>query len=397
MPTFEVELRNQDAGAAPDGALEVRLLFPPLRTRFGKASIPDRLGGVIDSYAPTGVLVWIAWERRLDAKPATLTLEYVGEPPIEPEQRFSSDSLEDEVAVRVASLPRDVATPGLVRDDIIRGRHQLIDDQSEARFRELVEKRRIEIEATGDSTRRAQQRFFFDYDTKTHPDALFRDPARKAEIESAVGVLACRLIGRLPLQNAQTPAVEELPGGILERLSGLQLEIFRWHFPGSDAGIDLSGFDAAFVAFSVGRLVPAVRTTTYWNGLPNSANFFMFAEFAIHAIEKNESVEAWVKLLPTLVRCQELYTRVFAPYCKRNGVQREVARPRRTFGMYGGWCPTPDDIDVTIRALEDEYRLLGLDSSNLPGLIERHVLNARCAFPLGVTGSDDPCDAIDPS
>ncbi len=223
-------------------------------------------------------------------------------------------------------------------------------------------------------------RFFLEFDAATNPylferapksvtqqDArevlplsLFDQAVRSALIEKAAGILIRRtqLRGRV----AAKVAVEGLPaaGGSaipapadLKRirftqehagvdqplsvpevrfLSALQMEMITRHFPGTTG--ELADFDAvadAFRQFASGNLrrkrsepvkqaAPRIDSRlSKWNGEPDSAKLFLFAEFALLALETLEAAgdadaqKFWTLMLPIFEEVQTIYARCYAP------------------------------------------------------------------------------------
>jgi hypothetical protein len=98
----------------------------------------------------------------------------------------------------------------------------------------------------------------------------------------------------------------------LDYLSKLQLGIMREYLPDGDDVIDLEAFTEAFEMFANGELRVEV-VNGVWNGEPDSAFEFSFAEFAFVAIENNIDDEEWSSLVIALVMSQEIFTQTYKP------------------------------------------------------------------------------------
>ena len=398
MPNIVVSATNAAEAAAPNDApaFEVWLKFLPSRTRFFAPSVgeSEALGRVL-SWAPTSALVWIAWDNPLmSGRSIEITLPYVGEPPIRPSVHFSANSIQAEVASILDEARASEEQAAIVRQRVIKSRHDQVDLDTKVILAAYLNARRRHIATVENDELKRQMDFFLDYDVATNPN--FLSDAGDIELAEAVqgahGVLRLRVVGRAVNPSAQpTDALER---ALLTRLSDIQLQVIRRHFPGAQAGIDVGRFDEAFIAFATSQLVPEIAVTDHWNGRPDSAFYFMFAEFAIHAIESHESEAEWAALLPTFMRCQDLYTEVFAPFCDvPPGSKTEIPEERRTFAMYRDQGNRrPANVDDVIQRMKDHYQ--ELDPTDVHALIEHHANNAHRAFPLGSAGPVDPCDAV---
>lgn len=225
-------------------------------------------------------------------------------------------------------------------------------------------------------------RFFLEFDAATNPylferapqsvtqqDArgvlplpLFDQAVRSALVEKAAGILIRRtqLRGRVAAKVAAEglaatggsaiPAPADLKrirftqehAGVdqtlsvpeVRFLSALQMEMITRHFPGTTG--ELADFDAvadAFRQFASGNLrrkrpepvkqkqAPprADSRLSKWNGEPDSAKLFLFAEFALLALETLEAAgdadaqKFWTRMLPIFEEIQTIYAVSYAP------------------------------------------------------------------------------------
>jgi len=92
---------------------------------------------------------------------------------------------------------------------------------------------------------------------------------------------------------------------IVGELSDVQLTIFERHF-GSTGELDLEPIERAFEMFANRELILVGD-----GGQPNGAEYFLFAEFALLAID--HGIDAWKWLLPTFVRTQRIFMRTYRP------------------------------------------------------------------------------------
>jgi hypothetical protein len=122
-------------------------------------------------------------------------------------------------------------------------------------------------------------------------------------------MLKDRLMGRLK----NPPENVDLPAQILSMLSKTQLDTIDLVWPGTPTAKAAAVADA-FVMFSQGLLA---IDPVHFEGQPNSANFFFFAEFAIAALRGKRldpaSETAWRAYLPALVSSQIVYLDTYQP------------------------------------------------------------------------------------
>lgn len=229
--------------------------------------------------------------------------------------------------------------------------------------------------------------FFRDYDERTFP---VPDLPCLEQVRRVHPVLIERLRVRWQrFQAAQAvapaAALPHADPADVRLLSGLQLGIMRHHYPGADQGLDLPALDRAFRLFAasrLGRCVPDPEAPQ--PARPDSANAFLFAEFALQVVDLAASTQdadlladapAWEALLPTLVAVQLLYRRTWGSRSRPCSPPEEPQLQKR-FSDYGPARDPPLD-DATIAATLDGYAL-----RSEPGLI--HARNVCLAFGLGL-------------
>jgi hypothetical protein len=391
MPQLQVVIKRPSDVSRSALISEVRLVFPPLRTRFVGAR--QRVGEsdvTIDYSAPTSALVWIGLAAPLADDNATVILDYEGEPVASPQLDFKGDSL-----LAQAFLPAG-AREGLTTLDTRRLaalRDEKVLQETQRVLDTFVEQRLQFIKSVSahDQVRGGHMLFFKEFDVATSPTFLVTsDPPLAATVIEAMKVLRRRLSKRALKETLNEG--DKLAKEVVGKLSQIQLSKIRQHFPlpGNNTDIDVKRFSDAFVAFSTGQLrQPA---TSDWNGKPDSALFFAFAEFAIHAMESGVSRDDWEALLPVFVMSQELFMLVYRPYCSDRNQPEYVDKRLRTFQMWEGtYARTPYGIEQTIDAVRRQFDDLKLPPARLP---VRHAANARKAFFKGDATPDDPCDAV---
>lgn len=166
------------------------------------------------------------------------------------------------------------------------------------------------------------QRFFEEYDYRFHPMLLPQNnhlsiAERKKRIEivkRAESVLFQRLEQRvLAAKSGRIPFYNELPKldrKDVEYLSDKQLELYKEFFLNEKGHLDYQKIQVCFELFDNGE----IQTNKYPGSLqPDSASDFLFAEFALHAIENNFKTKIWSELLKTFVKTQEIFIQVYRP------------------------------------------------------------------------------------
>lgn len=306
-----------------------------------------------------------------DGTPLRLGLEYLGEPP-----SVRCVTRGDQPCAAPATAPR--STRNFARRQAAaaatRARAEALAAADAAGAAALLEQARAEA-------------FFHDYDERTFPAP---DLPCLAQVRRVHPVLVERL--RVRWQRFQAAQAMAPPATLpsadaadVRLLSGLQLEIMRRHYPGADHGLDLPALERAFRLFAaarLGRCVPDPEAPQ--PARPDSANAFLFAEFALQVVDLAASTPdadlaadaaAWQALLPALVAVQLLYRRTWGSRSRPCSPPEDPQLQKR-FSDYGPARDPPLD-DATIAATLDGYALQAE-----PGLI--HARNISLAFGLGV-------------
>ena len=131
------------------------------------------------------------------------------------------------------------------------------------------------------------------------PDRLV---ARRSK--RAAEALAGRIMPPTPVPAALKPAVE--------RLSKMQLDLFKEFFPNGAGGISLDPFQGAFEQFANGQLRPPGGSPDHI-GEPRGDFYFLFAEFAFACVDSGIKKDEWEPLLRTFVKTQEIFIHVYRP------------------------------------------------------------------------------------
>ncbi len=190
---------------------------------------------------------------------------------------------------------------------------------------------------------------------------------RRRDVRGVGMLLVRRLSARR--DSLPVPSYEREP---VERLSRLQLELFRRHYPALEAtphGLELPAIGEAFLRFAHGDLRDAQGSE---HGQPNGANAFAFAEFALLAGELQVDAPAWRALLPIFVQLQEVYVEIYWP--------RDRPREHWRFADYGMRQFDPS-LHRDLRG-DEIAALLALAGEGEPEA--RVTANVRRAFPGGV-------------
>lgn len=213
--------------------------------------------------------------------------------------------------------------------------------------------------------------FFTEYDNSSNPDLIDRLPLsaeEKAQRHQDVRSVGYVLIKRLAARRESRP-LPQFARAPVERLSTLQLGIYRRHYPGGAHGLDLEGLGRAFLRFVHGDLRDAEGSE---HGQPNGAGAFAFAEYASLACELEIDAGPWRALQPLLVQLQEVYVTVYAP--------RDRPQPAWRFVDYGMNNFDP----ARHRDLGDEELAALLAAAREGDPEARLTANLHRAFPGGV-------------
>jgi hypothetical protein len=211
------------------------------------------------------------------------------------------------------SLLERAASVAVVRGSFLERWRKLAHESRE----ELQEAIALEVD-TGDK----QRQFFTQLDQRSNPQVFIGEEFQKykLDVDPATKALKERILARAAQGAAgdlsRRPNLAPLPEPLCVEFSRLQIGLFRelWRdFEKDDA--QLAEIDGAFEQFAAGRFTN--DSVLVANGAPNSANFFMFAEFAFAAREAatvpQDEQKAWGRLLPSLVRAQAIYVEAYRP------------------------------------------------------------------------------------
>lgn len=170
--------------------------------------------------------------------------------------------------------------------------------------------------------------FFDDYDRNLFPDrndtrGLYHNPdlteAEKRRWAAVIEDMAKRLNARRAKRAKAAKNGDPPPGDFgndlksedVGMLSRLQLPLYFRHFSDGRGGIDFNEVQCCFEKFANGELRdPGGR---HGPGEPDSEFFFLFAEFALAAMEFGYDRDIWAELLRTFVKCQEIYISAYPP------------------------------------------------------------------------------------
>jgi hypothetical protein len=103
------------------------------------------------------------------------------------------------------------------------------------------------------------------------------------------------------------------PKGHVEYISRVLLEIYRRHLFTEGVKEYVDQVWQAFGMFANGELRVPFTKRFPWNGEPDSAQVFCFAEFAIMAIDSGVDVYEWSTILPSHVAMQKIFMRAYYP------------------------------------------------------------------------------------
>lgn len=170
------------------------------------------------------------------------------------------------------------------------------------------------------------QHFFEEYDRRFHPALLSQNSQiplkererRKQLVKRAEQVLLKRLKNRaLAAKDGIIPNHNDMPTldfNDVQYLSNKQLELYKEFFLDKKGNFDYKKIQTCFELFNNGE----IQGNKYPGNLqPDSASEFLFAEFALQAIEYNIKSEIWSELLKTFVKTQQIFIQVYRP----NGIK----------------------------------------------------------------------------
>jgi hypothetical protein len=316
----------------------------------------------------------VTWDLALpESTEIAATVEYEGEPLVLTDFVWITEGAQDNVLISFAKPVDPLKEAQLANNPL----ETVIEDPVR-----LFAARREAIERTVDPTVKKYQLFYWHYDHETNPPLVLANPdipeeektVRLSTIRGMVRPLYSRVLERAEIaKNGGTPEPGELSQvpdvSWVEYLSGLQLRIMREYLPNGYRDIDVAAFTEAFEMFANGELRVEVAESV-WNGEPDSAFEFSFAEFAFVAIENNVDAEEWSSLLNALVMSQEIFTRTYRP---------DLPAPF-FFSDYHSTNFAPEkQVETTFKQqLRAQY-----EGKDVDGLAQQAGNNAFAAFPAG--------------
>lgn len=166
------------------------------------------------------------------------------------------------------------------------------------------------------------QRFFEEYDRRFHPMFISQNKQIPMEerkniiqiVRKAEQVLTNRAKKRALLAiDGKIPNKNDMPSmdfNDVHYLSNLQLQLYNEFFLDEKGNLDYKRIQTCFELFDNGE----IQGNKYPGNLqPDSASDFLFAEFALQAIEFSIDSEVWNELLKTFVKTQEIFIQVYRP------------------------------------------------------------------------------------
>lgn len=318
MTTLAFTFRNHSGREA----IGLRAMFPPSRTRILEhrvSGLPQEAGAAELEVNPRAAEV--RWERPIGpGAEVTLALDYLGEP-VELEAfawRGTDGALrppgetpteETELLVGAGSI-EELAAWALEKDAL---RCPLAAEIPDARRRKFHE-------------------FFCEFDNATNRSLMMnlklsvKERGERAAVIFMTGeVLKRRVLRRAVWARSGSGTAEppDLPSfedyaierTAIEKVSILQLDMFRRHFPTPGNEIDVGLFWDALEMFANGELKVEHTKGEWkdWDAEPQGAFAFFFAEFAFMADDEGIHRDRWRSLMKPLLAIQEVYTAAYRP------------------------------------------------------------------------------------
>lgn len=188
---------------------------------------------------------------------------------------------------------------------------------------------------------------FFDAYDETFVDQKGMSPADKAKVRKAVNDTVDLLKKRAKARADGKPVPKSDAGekAAAQLLAKMQLDLVNKFF---GPKVDWDRVQACFVAFANGEL----RTGKSPSGRgperePNGSYFFLFAEFALLAIECGFNVKEWTELARIMVKAQEVFLDAYPPV-KGSGATG-LFRPRK-------FVPKGKSDEKRKKKLHDKYK-----------------------------------------
>ena len=370
-----MEQSYKQANESGANALGLRLLFRLTRSQIRGITVEGLPQGTqVAKKSLFQLGAEVLWDSTVpESTEVTATVEYEGEPLVLTDFVWITEGPQDNVLIDVAK-PVDPLKEGQLANNPL---ETVIEDPVR-----LFAARREDIERTVDPEVKRYQLYFWHYDHETHPRLILENPdipeeekaKRRSIIVQTAPILSRRVLERARIaETGGTPDPGELPQvpdvSWVEYLSDLQLGIMQQNLPDGYKDTDVAAFAEAFEMFTNGELRVEV-VDSVWNGEPDSAFEFSFAEFAFVAIEKSVDVDEWSSLLNALVMSQEIFTRAYTPDLP----------PPFFYSDYRSTNFAPEkQVDTTFkRELREQYGGKSVDE-----LTEQAGKNALAAFPAG--------------
>jgi outer membrane protein OmpA-like peptidoglycan-associated protein len=184
--------------------------------------------------------------------------------------------------------------------------------------KDRAQNRRVVIEVSNSCS---CSEFFEEYDRRSLPSQVTVNPTmtpgertkRIDDVRVVIDDLRARLNARVvaALQGLIPSPAAVNNSSLASRaknLSDAQIELFRQCLPDGTGSIDMGAFQRCFESFANGELRVAGQ-----GGLrePDSAAYFLFAEFAFLCIGSNINAAHWSRLLKFFVQTQEIFMHAY--------------------------------------------------------------------------------------
>lgn len=237
--------------------------------------------------------------------------------------------------------------------------------------------------------------YFFALDRQSHPSLI--EGASTAGRQRRSDVLECSavLVERLKLRYralrerpARVPTGDELPRcspGALRRLARWQEQLLGRWFPGSFHGFDTRRVLAAHELFATGQLTSGRfdRMANTWPGQPDGMNVFLFAEFALLAVDEGQSPRAWQRLATLFTVAEQLFAVAYGRSARSRAEGHDEDAPL-TWQTRGPPALAPDQAPLIANEGWREWlRSTYLAPTSDPALIHAQVLLRACPGGFG--------------
>lgn len=242
------------------------------------------------------------------------------------------------------------------------------------------------------------KKFFRDLDLRSNPDCSL--PAYYQQATFAVAVserLKQRVMARARALGQGLPVPTSLPYQLrdLKIFSPVQLGLYRaiWGPQFERDAVALAEIGAAFESFASGRFFSGALQP---NGHPNSAFYFLFAEFAFAILDSSEMAadhRPWRALLPALVGTQPIFCEAYKPDVEgpwgwsdwRTGsagafhvvTDAEIARLRGEYAVLVAGLEVPETSEAAVQRLREAAARNACDA------LARELLPIQLRDPIG--------------